>query len=143
MLQAGPAPQRLSEEFCVYQSTEPCAVILFGASGDLAHRKLIPALFDLRHQHLLPPHFFLLGLSSKAMDDAAFRQEVAATLKRAGKEAIDASVAAAFTKAAYFLPGNFSEPATYQRLSHRLSELESQHKTARTRVFYLAIPPAL
>jgi len=141
MLQVSPETEPFNKEFCVYQAAEPCSVILFGASGDLAHRKLIPALFDLKHQHLVPQRFFLLGTGRGPADDAAFQETVAATMKRAGKDALDAQTAEAFTKACHFLPADFDDPAKYQALARRLSELEQQYRTGGNRIFYLAIPP--
>ncbi len=144
MLQASLATPQVRKELCVWeQPADPCGMVLFGASGDLAHRKLIPALYDLRHQHLLPERFFLLGVANSQMNDESFQQDVASTLKRAGKEALDSDAWDPFIQGCHFLCGNFADPAMYQQLATRLSELEKQYQTGGNRVFHLAIPPSL
>lgn len=144
MLQASLATPQVRKELCVWQQpADPCGLVLFGASGDLAHRKLIPALYDLRHQHLLPKRFFLLGVANSQMNDESFQQDIASTLKRAGKEALKSDAWDAFITGCHFLSGNFADPAMYQQLGSRLSELDRQYQTGGNRVFHLAIPPTL
>ncbi len=133
----------LNASFCAYNPAEPCAVVIFGATGDLAHRKLIPALFDLMHQKRLPAHFVLVGTSRDPMDDSSFRQEVAKLLKVAGKDKLDPGIWDAFIQSCYFAGGDYATPAFYQQLARRLAEFEERHQTEGNRIFHLAIPSAL
>lgn len=133
----------VQDQFCAEKVSDPCGIVIFGVSGDLAHRKLIPALFDLMHRGLLPEHFFLLGVARSKGDDASFRQNVAETLKRAGKDKLDSKVWETFPARCYYHSGDYSDSAGYKKLAGRLAELEDRHKTLGNRVFHLAIPPAL
>ncbi len=136
-------PATTNPASCVYQPAAPCAVILFGASGDLAHRKLLPALFDLMHQQLLPTNFFLLGVARTPMDDARFRRDVEQTLIKAGKDQLHSPAWGPYLERCHSLAGQYDDPATYRALAQRLAQLEAQHRTGGNRVFHLAIPSAL
>ena len=131
------------EELCFQAPAEPCGIIIFGASGDLTHRKLIPALYDLSHQKLLPKQFFLLGSGNTDLNDVSFRQKVETSLKRSEKDKLDPAIWDDFLKSCYYERGGYEDPATYTRLKERLETLEKTHRTRGNRLFYLAIPPHL
>ena len=122
---------------------DPCCIIVFGALGDLAHRKLIPAMFDLRHRGVFPERFFILGTDRLAHDDASFREEVTKILQAAGKDKLNSSAWGKFQESCYYVPGNYSDPSFYKALSMKLADLESHHQTSGNRIFHLAIPPSL
>jgi glucose-6-phosphate 1-dehydrogenase len=134
----------LREEFCIETVPDPCCIVIFGASGDLAHRKLIPSLFRLSQRGLLPPNFSLLGCLSygeSPATDEAFRAAVRVTLEArapAAAEALDA-----FCARCFYLPGDYREPGLYRALSERVAALDAANATGGCRLFYLAVPPAL
>ncbi|MBI5015488.1 MAG: glucose-6-phosphate dehydrogenase [Deltaproteobacteria bacterium] len=132
------------ENFCVEAQPDSCGVVIFGASGDLTHRKLLPSLFHLFRRGLLPPEFFVLGCLSygdSPSTDDAFRQAVRGSLAANGSapaEALDA-----FVGRCSFVPGDYRDPAVYEALGHRGAEQDAARGTDGRRVFYLAVPPTL
>ena len=133
----------MQESACVYQPAGPCGIVLFGASGDLAHRRLIPALFDLLHQRLLPEKFFLIGAAKTPMTDEQFRADVEQTLKTAGKQELHSPAWKPFIERCHYLVGEYADQVTYKNLSQRLAELEPRYETAGNRIFHFAIPSTL
>jgi glucose-6-phosphate 1-dehydrogenase len=120
----------------------PCGFVIFGASGDLTRRKLTPALFSLFAKRLLPDGFFVLGCARTPMDDRAFRERIADALQtRSGKPR--ASDAEHFLKRCAYISGDYQDPRFYASLSQRLGQLDAEHRTEGSRIFYLATPPSL
>ena len=120
-------------------------LVLFGAAGDLAHRKLIPALYDLYREGHLPDGVQIIGADRVDMDDAAFRafsQEAAATLGRFFPTSADAESWGAFAERLAFVQGDVTDPATFDRLATRLDALAVKGEKPE-RVFYLAVAPFL
>ncbi len=130
------------EQFCIETRPEPCGVIIFGASGDLTHRKLIPALFNLSQKKLIPDNFFILGCARSLMTDVAFQQKVHDSLTERSQEG-SASHLADFIQRCYYLTGDYNEPRTYAALVERLKRLDAAYSTGGNHIFYLAVPPNL
>ncbi|NDY41497.1 glucose-6-phosphate dehydrogenase [Dissulfurirhabdus thermomarina] len=128
--------------FCLEDRPPPCGVVIFGASGDLAHRKLLPALFALHRRGLLPPAFFVLGCARSPLGDDGFRERVRATL-RARFPDRPAGAVRAFADRHAYLSGDYDDPAFYRRLGERLAGLEAEAGTGGNRLFYLAVPPGV
>ncbi|HUN60435.1 MAG TPA: glucose-6-phosphate dehydrogenase [Candidatus Sulfotelmatobacter sp.] len=127
----------------IYGGTaEPCAIVLFGASGDLAKRKVIPALFDLAQHNSLGDRFAILGFARTPMTDESFRQsigEAAKTISEVGP--IDPAKWDAFASNLHYCEGDYGDPDSYSRLAKRLKELDEQKKLGGNRLFYLSTPP--
>lgn len=127
----------------IYGGTaEPCAIILFGASGDLAKRKVIPAMFDLAQHNSLGDRFAILGFARTPMTDESFRQsisEAAKTISEVGP--IDPAKWDAFASNLYYCPGDYGDPDSYARLAKRVAELNEQRNLGGNRLFYLSTPP--
>src|SRR6201997_4776233 len=122
--------------------TEPCTVILFGASGDLAKRKVIPAMYDLAQYNSLGECYAIIGFARTPMTDETFRNvvgEAAKTISEVGP--IDPEKWNAFASNLYYTEGDYSDPDSYARLVRRLSELDSEKKLCGNRLFYLSTPP--
>lgn len=115
----------------------PCAFVIFGASGDLTHRKLLPALYDLFVDKRLPRNFFILGYSGSAWDDERFRREAAASLKEAGHSAVSKD----FLGRLYYHVAEQTE-SCFQELTTTIHALEKKHKTGGNVLYYLAVPPS-
>ena len=120
---------------------EPCAVVLFGATGDLAHRKLVPALFQLARGGNLPSDYAIVGYARRDWTDAELRAEYEKTLAKGGGGADFAGVWAQFANRLAFAPGTFDDPAAYERLKQTLEALDRTHGTRGNRVYYLAVAP--
>jgi glucose-6-phosphate 1-dehydrogenase len=122
---------------------DPCVIVLFGASGDLAHRKLLPALFDLARHDCLAPRFRLLGFARTHMSDDDFRRGADEDLPKgdgAGAGAQDAC-RENFIKQLEYFTGNYDDPESYRRLAQRLEALDGEAQLAGNRLYYLATPP--
>jgi glucose-6-phosphate 1-dehydrogenase len=119
---------------------EPCAVVFFGATGDLAHRKLVPALFQLARRGDLPSECAIVGFARRDWTDAELRAEYEKTLARDGGPEFRA-VWGQFARRLFFTPGTFDDPAAYERLGQTLEQLDRTHGTRGNRVYYLAVAP--
>ena len=126
--------------FCEAPS-DPCAVVMFGASGDLARRKLLPALYDLAAHACLAPRFRLVGFARTPMNDDTFRQTSGEFLPKSATGRADSNYSQEFVKQLHYLPGNYDDPAAYQRLAQRLEELDAEGSLGGNRLYYLATPP--
>src|SRR5215475_1452431 len=123
-------------------ATDPCAVILFGASGDLAKRKVIPAMYDLAVHNSLGERYAIIGFARTAMNDDSFRAtagEAAKGISEVGP--IDPKKWDEFSSNLYYHSGDYKDPAAYEALAKRIAELEKSKDTGGNRLFYLSTPP--
>jgi glucose-6-phosphate 1-dehydrogenase len=120
----------------------PCAIVIFGASGDLAHRKLVPALYNLAAQSLLDERSHIIGVARRAASDDSFRQEMEAAVREHARLDFDARVWARVSERLHYVRGDFQDLETYRRLAGTLEQLKSGSAAVRHRLFYLATPPA-
>ena len=123
---------------------EPCTVVLFGASGDLARRKVIPAMYDLAIHSSLGTRYAIIGYARTPMTDESFRAmagEAAKTISEVGP--IDPAKWAEFGSNLYYNPGEYANPEDYAKLAKRLVELESAKNLGCNRLFYVSTPPEL
>ncbi len=136
---ANPLRQGLAEE----RVPEPAAMVIFGASGDLAHRKLLPALYSLTRDRLLPARFAIIGFARRAMTDEAFRDELrAACAEHARRRPLDNDLWSAFAANIFYQQGGYDDPASFAALKARLEGIERTLGLPGNRVFYLATPPS-
>jgi glucose-6-phosphate 1-dehydrogenase len=123
--------------------SEPCAVIIFGATGDLTRRKLLPALYNLAHEGQLPAGFAIVGFARRPKADAEFRAELLESARQFSRfHPVNPAVWEAFAAAIHYHQGDFGDAAAYRRLMDRLREVDRQFGTAGRRLFYLATAPA-
>jgi glucose-6-phosphate 1-dehydrogenase len=122
----------------------PCVFVIFGASGDLAKRKLLPALYNLAVSRLLPPGFSIVGFALNDLDDASFRKNMHdAVSEFSRRKPIDETVWADFASRLHYVAGRFEDEASFARLRERLTTLDGSNGTRENRLYYLAIPPSL
>jgi glucose-6-phosphate 1-dehydrogenase len=121
----------------------PCAIVIFGASGDLTHRKLIPALFDVYRAGLLNSNFAVLGFSRSPLTDDDFRRTAREGLDHYAGGRPDDRKWEEFSHLLHYMSGQFDDPASYQLLAQRLEKIDAGHGTRGNRIFYLATPPEL
>ena len=132
----------LREGVRLERAAEPCTVIIFGASGDLTKRKLVPALYRLTQERLLPAEFAILGFARSEMSDDEFRgkmKEAIATYSEAKR--VDEAVWDSFAQGIFYLTGNIQDSDVYTKMRERLDEIDRIRGTAGNRVFYLSIAP--
>lgn len=121
---------------------EPCTVVLFGASGDLAKRKVIPAMFDLAIHKALGARYAIIGFSRTAMTDESFRAtigEAAKTISEVGP--IDPQQWNEFAANLYYSTGEYGKPESYADLGKRIKEISEAHKLGGNILFYISTPP--
>jgi glucose-6-phosphate 1-dehydrogenase len=120
----------------------PCAVVIFGASGDLAKRKLIPALYRLVQERLLPAEFAIVGLGRTPMSDEEFRGKMKdAIVEFSEAKAVDEEVWGSFAAGMRYLPSNINNPEDYKRLAELLGEVDRERGTQGNHLFYLSTAP--
>jgi glucose-6-phosphate 1-dehydrogenase len=120
---------------------DSACLVIFGAAGDLTKRKLIPALFNLHRQQLLPRDFAVVGVARKSMDNAAFRAQMRADIRQHAVGGFDAGLWDFLESRLYYVSGEFGERATYGRLQAQLAECERDHRLGGNYLFYLATGP--
>ncbi len=122
---------------------DPSVMVLFGATGDLAHRKVIPAMYHLWRTNLLPHEFVVLAIGRRPYEDAAFVAEVRKSLEQYSRVLpIDEEAWSSFAERLLYHRCDFSEPGGFEVLATRLEELDKQHATRGNRLFYLATQPS-
>lgn len=116
---------------------DPCGIIIFGASGDLTHRKLIPAIFSLYLQGLLPKEFAVIGVARTAMDDAKFRQKSYDSIRPESEREWES-----FSRHLFYFSGDFKQREEYQRLGEFILEKDKGRLFIENILFYIATPPS-
>jgi glucose-6-phosphate 1-dehydrogenase len=120
----------------------PCVIVIFGATGDLTRRKLLPALFRLTEQRLIPAELAILGTARHAMSDDEFRAQMQEAIKEfAADENFDESTWQSFAKRLFYIAGEFNDNELYAKLRSKLDELDTEYNTRGNRLFYLATAP--
>jgi glucose-6-phosphate 1-dehydrogenase len=121
---------------------DPCCLVVFGASGDLTHRLLLPALYNLAAAGLLPEAFSIVGIARGEMSNDAFRDDLARSLRRFALRDVDQKTADRLLAGVSYVGGTADDPGTYDRLDRELARVEQSRHTRGNRIFYLATPPA-
>src|SRR5262245_20084525 len=124
---------------------QPCVLVIFGAAGDLSWRKLLPALYSLNVDGVLPSNFAVLGfgVGSQGDGDTWIRERARDGIAKFSRRAPDESHLADFCRALFYLEGSFNDSRAYGQLKARLDALDAQFGTGGNRVYYLAVPPTM
>jgi len=120
----------------------PCVFVVFGASGDLTRRKLMPAIAQLSRRGILPRPFAMVGVARRDYSDASFRDDMHAALGEHAHPAIDPAAWERFAPMLHYITGEFREDATYQKLKQCVDGLDRTLGLQGNRLFYLATPPS-
>jgi len=121
---------------------DPCTLVIFGASGDLSRRKLVPALYGLAAQNCLARRFAIIGFARTPMTDEAFQQSAVDSVKKfADANTLREEECKEFANALAYVAGEYHHPEAFEKLRNRLEELDRAHKLNGNRLFYLATPP--
>src|SRR3954454_21405447 len=122
---------------------EPCAVVIFGASGDLAHRKLVPALYNLALGAHLPAALGIVGVSKSGYAHDAYAREMREAVgKFSRNKPVDPEIWQDFAASMRYVAGPFDEPDTFARLRVQLEEVDKTRATRGNRLYYFATPPS-
>ena len=122
---------------CAETVAPPTAMVVFGASGDLVSRKLLPSLMRIFQRQLLDDRFYLLGAGRKKLSDRQFREIARQAIRVADEDS------ESFLKKLYYVSGDYADGSFYENIKTRLSELDPKHKVDSSHIFYLAVPPFL
>ena len=115
----------------------PTALVIFGATGDLARRKLLPAVYNLAHDGALPERFELIGSSRSEMSDLEFRTMMAEAVRAFSRRRPDRDVLEKLLEDVRYVPGAFDDPAVFDAIGETLDDLDAAEETPLNRCFYL------
>ncbi len=138
------APAVAPENVRLDRTPDPCLMVIFGASGDLTQRKLVPALFDLFRSGALPPGFTVLGVSRTPMSDDSFRGHLLSAMQRFGRlNGAGDEEWERFASCLRYAAADPADPAEFPGLKNTLSALDAERDAGGNILFYLATPPSL
>ncbi|MFC2049231.1 glucose-6-phosphate dehydrogenase [Chlamydiota bacterium] len=133
----------LAEEKRSSKVVDPCILVIFGATGDLTSRKLLPALYNLQREGQLPNHFACVGFARREKTNEQFRQEMHEAVGKFSRvKPVDENLWGTFANQIYYHISNFDDDKGYDELRKKLEELDKQHGTRGNRVFYLSTQPS-
>jgi len=123
---------------------EPCAMVIFGASGDLSHRKLLPALYNLSLSGVLPANFAVVGFAKDEFSQESYRTEMKkAVAEHSRRKPLDEEVWGDFAAGLDYVSGSFEDLASFQKLKAALERADQERGTRGNRLFYCAVPPSV
>ncbi|GAA2151284.1 glucose-6-phosphate dehydrogenase [Nocardioides koreensis] len=134
-------PLRDPEDRRLPRIAGPCGLVLFGVTGDLSRKKVMPAIYDLANRGLLPPGFSLVGFARREWADQDFAQIVHDSVKAHARTEFREEVWQQLAEGIRFVQGDFDDDAAFDRLRRTIEELDEERGTGGNHAFYLAIPP--
>ena len=120
---------------------KPCALVIFGAPGDLTHRKLVPALYNLAADGDLPPGMVVIGFARRDKSDDVFRQEMQEATKKFSRQPVQQELWDHFAQNLFYHRSEFDKDEGYKSLAERIGQLDRDHNLGGRRMFYLAAGP--
>jgi glucose-6-phosphate 1-dehydrogenase len=122
---------------------EPCALVIFGASGDLVHKKLMPAIYSLAYRQLLPEKFGIIGVARTEETDAGFRASMRDAVQKNARDEFREDIWQELAEGMRYIAADQADlDSAFDRLAKALNELDEHRGTAGNRVYYLAVPPS-
>jgi glucose-6-phosphate 1-dehydrogenase len=122
------------------QSADACVLVIFGASGDLTKRKLIPALYNLARSHLLPEGFRVVGFARRELSTEEFRRQTAEAIAKDGPQPLDAEIWKKLEARLYYVAGDYGDPSAFAALRQALEERDREAGTGGNYLYYMATP---
>ncbi|RFU40528.1 glucose-6-phosphate dehydrogenase [Actinomadura logoneensis] len=141
MTDTAPNPLRDPRDKRLPRVAGPCVLVLFGVTGDLSRKKLLPAIYDLANRGLLPPGFSLVGFARRDWDHQDFRQIAYEAVKQHARTPFREDVWNHLSEGMHFVPGEFNDPGAFDALAMAVKELDTSRGTGGNYAFYLSIPP--
>src|ERR671923_439371 len=133
----------LLEGLQVSATPDPCVLLIFGASGDLTTKKLLPALYSLAFRRLLPERFAILGVARTEETDDEFRERMKEAVKEHARDPFQEEIWDALAEGMAYVATDFADESGEDEVAQRLEELDEKRSTGGNRVYYLAIPPSV
>ena len=134
-------PLRSPSDYRLNRIAGPSSLVIFGVTGDLSRKKLMPAVYDLANRGLLPPGFALVGFARRDWDNEDFMQVVHDAVKEYARTEFHEDVWAQLAEGIRFVPGTFDDDAAFENLKETIEELDRERGTMGNHAFYLSIPP--
>jgi glucose-6-phosphate 1-dehydrogenase len=134
-------PLRVPSDRRLNRIAGPSTLVIFGVTGDLSRKKLMPAVYDLANRGLLPPGFGLVGFARRDWSDEDFEKVVLEAVQKYARTPFDEAVWAQLRSGIRFVVGEFDDDSAFDRLSETLTELDATRGTMGNHAFYLSIPP--
>jgi glucose-6-phosphate 1-dehydrogenase len=131
----------LREGLVMRSVAQACTIVIFGATGDLTMRKLIPALYNIAADGEMPPGTAVVGFARREKNDEQFRTEQAETTRRFSRQSVREDVWKRFADSLFYHQSEFHDAEGYKRLAERLDQIDEERGTAGNRLFYLAVAP--
>src|SRR5579875_1896154 len=130
LVQAPPEVNPLQDPLRFERRVPPCAIVIFGASGDLSKRKLLPSLYRLFYERRISPNFAVIGRSRTPMSDDAFRARMKESVSKFLEEApFDEDVWNSCAQSRFYVAGDLRNPTSYNDIRNKLDEVEKSHQT--------------
>ncbi len=134
-------PLRSPDDRRLNRIAGPSGLVIFGVTGDLSRKKLMPAVYDLANRGLLPPGFALVGFARRDWEDQDFEKVVHDAVKEHARTPFNEDVWKQLAAGIRFVSGEFDDDAAFERLSETIAELDRERGTMGNHAFYLSIPP--
>ena len=124
---------------------QPCVLVIFGGAGDLSWRKLLPAVYNLNVDGVLPSNFAVIGfgMGAEGDPDEWFRARARSGIEKFSRQALDEKHWADYSRSLFYVSGSFNDLRAYEQLKAKLQAVDAQFGIPGSRVFYLSIPPQL
>src|SRR3954471_22507180 len=134
-------PNPLREGLSTRAVPQPCSIVIFGATGDLTHRKLIPALYNLAADGELPPAVAVVGVARRDKTDDGFRTEMEESVRKFSRQNVRDDIWKTFAQSISYHRTEFHDIKGYESLAERLNQIDKERGTRGNRLFYLAVAP--
>ena len=134
-------PNPLREGLSARAVPQPCSVVIFGATGDLTHRKLIPALYNLAADGELPPAVTVVGFARREKSDDEFRREMEEATRKFSRQTVRDEIWQTFGQSIFYHQSEFADEEGYRSLAQRLDKIDKERGTRGNRLFYFAAAP--
>ena len=134
-------PNPLREGLSSKAVQQPCAIVIFGATGDLTHRKLVPALYNIAADGEMPPAVAVIGFARRPKTDEEFRREMEESTRKFSRQTVRDEIWDGFAKSLFYHQSEFGDEAGYEKLAQRLDRLDKESGTRGNRLFYFAASP--
>ena len=131
----------LEEGLLLRRTPDPCALVIFGASGDLTHKKLMPAIYALMVRRLLPPRFAIIGVARTEADDDEFRNDMKEAVQKHARDEFRQDVWDEIAQNMHYVATDFADESGENNLADLLTKLDAERQLGGNRVYYLAVPP--
>ncbi|MDQ2825199.1 MAG: glucose-6-phosphate dehydrogenase [Verrucomicrobiota bacterium] len=131
----------LREGLSTRAAPQPCTVVIFGATGDLTHRKLVPALYNLAADGELPPAVTVVGFARRKKNEDEFRKELEEATREFSRQSVRDEIWKTFAQSIFYHQSEFADEGGYKTLAERLDKIDKERGTRGNRLFYLAVAP--